>query len=92
LLSTLSSAASADTLIEAVPTAWRLQDYAGGQMNIYYAGTPCTYGLLVMAGTSDKNNRFWSMIMSAKIAGKMVGIYYNPTNSCTVTSFYLKEQ
>ena len=92
LLPTLSSPAFADTLIETSPNAWRLQDYVGGQMNVYYTGSPCTYGLLVMAGTSDENNRFWSMIMSAKIAGKFVGVYYNPTDGCTVTSFYLKEQ
>lgn len=80
--------------IEAVPTAWRLQNYIGGPMVVYFTGSPCQNGQIWMptSATSDEENRFYSMIMSAKISGKEVGVYYTYDGaSCIVTSFYVKE-
>lgn len=79
--------------IETVPTAWLLQDYVGGPVVVYFTGSPCQSGSIVMpaSATSDEQNRFFSLIMSAKISDHAVGIYYTYDGaSCAVTSFYLK--
>ena len=81
-------------LIEAIPKAWRLQNYVGGPVIVYYTGSPCQSGQISMpiSATSDEQNRFYSLIMSAKISGQEVGVYYAYDGaSCIVTSFYLKE-
>lgn len=91
LIATLSTPVLADSLVEAVPTAWRLQNYTGGQVTAWYTGSTCPQGQVAMAGTADENNRFWSTIMSGKLTGKIVGVFYNPS-TCIVTSFYLREQ
>lgn len=81
----------ADANLEAVPTAWRLQQYVGSSVNAYYTGSPCTSGLLQLGGSvsADEKNRFWSLVLTAKATGKSVGIYYETTSgSCNITSFY----
>ena len=90
LFSTLP--AFADSNIEAYPTAWRLQDYEDNTISIFFTGSPCTNGRLILPASvsADSKNRFWSTILSAKMANKIVGIFYNPT-TCEITSFYLKE-
>ena len=87
--------AQSSALIEAVPTNWRLQDYIDGNASLYFTGSPapCVNGNLVLVGGSahgDSVNRLWSTIMTAKVSGKMVGIFYNPT-TCQIQNFYLKE-
>ena len=85
------TAAFADANIEAVPTAWRLQNYTGSNMNVFYAGSPCIYGSLVLGASvsADDKNRFWSLILTAKATGKTVGIFYETTSgACNITSFY----
>ena len=43
----------------------------------------------------DDKNRYWSVLMAAKVAGKPVIVYYEdsaaPTH-CLITSFMLKEE
>jgi hypothetical protein len=77
-----------------VPTAWRLQNYVGGGVIVYYVTAPgCTSGGIVMpaSATPDEKNRFWSTILTAKATGKAIGIYYSVTGSnCTVDSFYIQ--
>ena len=87
-----ATAAQAD-LIEAVPNTWRLQDYGPSGLNLYYTGSSCPSGQLVMpSGTGYSPDRFWATVMTAKVTGRMVGIYYHVTNgSCVIDSFYLRE-
>lgn len=89
------SAAQADSL-EAVPTAWRLENYVGATgVAAWYTGSPCTSGNLSFnsSATTDDKNRFWSLVMTAKVSGKPIGVVYtNSGGSCQIVSFYLKEQ
>ncbi len=88
-----SQAFADEGLLEAVPTAWRLQDYGDGAVVMYYTGAAqCNQGELILPASApaDSKNRLWTLILSAKVTGKVVGVYYNPT-TCTVNSFYLKE-
>jgi hypothetical protein len=87
--------ARADTMIEAVPTAWRLQDYLDGAVITWYTGSSCFQGQLILPATvsADSRNRYWAIITTAKVAGKAVGVYFvNNSGTCTITNFYLKEQ
>lgn len=86
-----STRAFADTLIEAVPTGWRLQNYIGGTVTVYYTGTSCVSGSIQLpaSATADEKNRFYSLVLAAKVAGKTVGIFYETTSgNCQITSFY----
>jgi hypothetical protein len=78
--------------IERSPAAWRLQDYVGIGVSVYFTGSSCSSGQLTFpSGTSsDDLNRFWSLIMAAKIAGQTVGVYYYISGtSCLLESYYL---
>jgi hypothetical protein len=79
--------------IEGAPAAWRLQDYVGLSpgVTVWFTGSSCTNGQLSFpSGTSsDDQNRFWSLIMAAKIAGQTVGVYYYISgSSCVLNSYY----
>ena len=92
----VSLSASAQTLIsiQGSPATWRPQNYAGGGVVVYYAGSSCAQGALEFAAgtTSDDENRLWSLLVAAKIAGQDVGIfYYVSGTSCIIQSFYLVE-
>jgi hypothetical protein len=89
-------AAHAQTLInmEGSPVGWRLQDYPGGTpaVAVWFTGASCTSGELSFpsSATVDDQNRFWALIMAAKIAGQTVGVYYYVSgSSCILQSFYL---
>jgi len=91
----IATPAFADSVIEVVPTAWRLQDYLDGSVWTYFTGSPCSQGHLTLPASTpaDSKNRYWSMIMSAKFSGKIVGVYYvNNNGSCIIQNFYLREQ
>lgn len=85
----------ADTLIEAEPINWRLQNYVSSPTSIQvgFAGTSCINGTLNFAttATADDKNRFWSLILTAKNTGKTIGVYYETVSgNCNITSFYAK--
>jgi hypothetical protein len=91
----VSPAAYADTEIYALPTGWRLQNYVSASgLVAWFSGSTCTNGLLSFspAATTEDRNRFYSLIVSAKISGKAVGVFYETTSgSCQITSFYLQQ-
>ena len=93
-VSVFATPVCADVNMEVVPTGWRLQNAIGdSQIIVYYTGSSCGSGLMTLAGTSDEANRFWATVISAKIAGKAIGVFYNPSAAgCPISSFYLKEQ
>jgi len=93
-LGLFATPACADVNMEVVPTAWRLNNAIGNsQIQVYYTSSSCGSGLMTLAGTSDEANRFWATVISAKIAGKAIGVFYNPSAAgCPISSFYLKEQ
>ncbi|MCP3661923.1 MAG: hypothetical protein GY696_05400 [Gammaproteobacteria bacterium] len=88
---------AANVSVTATPTAWRLQNYVGDKVVAYYTGSTCDHGQLTFGsnGTNDDKNRFWSVIMSAKIARKPVIVYYDNSAApaqCLITSFMLVEE
>jgi hypothetical protein len=81
-----------DSNFQEVPTNWRLQNYLGNGVTVWYTSSTCRSGQLVFpAGTSsDDENRFWALVLAAKIASQPVGIYYNSASGyCEITSYYL---
>jgi hypothetical protein len=84
--------AFADNLIETIPTGWRLQNYLNASdLVTWYTGSSCNNGLLTFPSTAseDIKNRYYSLILSAKSAGRSVGIFYETTSgACSITSFF----
>lgn len=87
-----TQASAAMAYITAVPTAWRLQNYVPASTVIWFAGTPCSNGMLTLPGTAtvDDHSRLYATILSAKATGKAVFIFYDDaSSSCQISSFGL---
>ncbi len=83
---------AAEVAITAVPTGWLLENSVGGYINAYYTGTTCPGGRLRLETgiTEQDKNRFWSMIMAAKMGNLSVTVWYDPTLAdCQLTRFRL---
>jgi hypothetical protein len=69
-----------------------VQNYVGSGPQLYFTPSSCAQGSLGFpAGTAvDDLNRFWALLMTAKVTGQDVGIYYYVSGtSCLIESFYL---
>jgi len=86
-------AAAATVVMTAVPTAWRLESYTGGQVMLWYTGSSCANGQLSAATTVQAEmNRLWALVLSAKIAQKNIFVAYdNAIAGCPLISFGLTE-
>jgi len=92
----LSHVAMADTgFVEAVPTAWRLENYSpGGLVSLWYTGSTCSNGQLVLptGSTVQESSRLFALISAAKMSNNKVFVYYNNAAAgCPIISFGLKE-
>jgi hypothetical protein len=91
----LSPAAHADTEIVAIPTSWRLQNYIGTPgLVAWFTGSSCSNGVLNFSSTStaDDRNRFYSLVLTAKVSGKSIGVYYETVSgNCQIQSFYIQQ-
>ncbi|WP_146260176.1 hypothetical protein [Rhizobium tubonense] len=76
--------------ISAVPTAWKLEDYMGGSVVLWFTPSECTSGQLLLPATAstEQRNRLWSTILSAKQTQKSVFVYYNSISSQCIISSY----
>ena len=88
---------AANVPLSTIPTSWRLQNYIGDGVVSWFTGSACTNGQLSFGSNAsmDDKNRYWSVIMAAKVAGKPVVVYYEDSsapNTCIITSFLLKEE
>lgn len=89
-----ASAAYADRL-DAVPTAWKLQSYAGVSTVLWYTGSPCQNGKLTLPTTDspDRNKLLWATVLEAKAANLPMSIEYTVSGTtCTITSFAVSPQ
>ena len=96
LVGALSSAHAALAFVSVVPSTWRLQTYAGatgsGNVVLWFTGSPCTNGSLVMNNASEQDkNRLWATVMAAKLANRHMFVYYDDTN-CVINSFGFDDQ
>jgi len=85
------SAHAVDTFISAVPTTWRITDYpATNAVEAFFTGSNCANGRVTLPATAtvaDKN-RFFALILAAKISQKTVFIVYDNSNpNCRISSF-----
>ena len=76
--------------IEAVPTAWRLENYVSDhRVVLWYTGSECANGNLSATMSQDDYNRLWSLVMTSKVTNRAVGIRYDVSAGvCTIVSFY----
>lgn len=94
------NADAAELSIQAVPTAWRLQNYhdgGNGRIVIWYTGastcTPSTaQGLsLPVAATATEKSRLWNTIAMAKSQFMKVIVFYDSA-TCVISSFALEPE
>ncbi|MET0357344.1 MAG: hypothetical protein ABW044_11225 [Cellvibrio sp.] len=87
----IGSATYADVVgIDAVPKDWKLENYIGGTVALWYTGSSCSNGSLQLpaSATKEDKDRLWSLILAAKLANKKVSIRYDNT-ACTLVSYGL---
>lgn len=92
MLLALSSSASqaAATAVTNPPSAWRLEDYAGGGVVLWFTSSPCRNGLISLGPNASTGTqaRFWATVSAAKLTGKKIFVYYdNETPNCNLISF-----
>jgi hypothetical protein len=85
-----SAAMAATVSATLVPNGWILENYSGNEVTVWTNGTTgaCARLNLGASWTSDDRNRFWSTIMTGKVAQKTVFVYYDDT-TCQLVSFGL---
>ena len=95
ILSSFAPLAFADTIINTVPTGWRLQSY-GGSAVLWYTGSTCMNGQLLVdsSWSFDQSKLLWATIMTAKASQIPVFVSYvvNSSGYCIITSFSLDKQ
>ncbi|KCZ52374.1 hypothetical protein HY29_18025 [Hyphomonas beringensis] len=85
------------TLIQDDPSDWLLENYINDNVVLWYTPSNCASGALNLpAGTSNEDrDRFWSLMLSAKLSGSEVQIYYyryDDARSCIISSFGMQAQ
>ena len=97
---TSSSAWATQVNYEAVPTTWLLQDYIGSPAgvvlwrmplpnnNCYNSGVGTTGLSFPSTVTDQEANRFWSLVLTAKAANIVIGVWYD-NSTCLISSFYI---
>jgi hypothetical protein len=91
LAATAAGAASASQYqVVGAVNSWRLQSYQGATVALWYTGSACTNGqLLLPAGESiDRHKLLAATVLSAKAMGAKMTIGYDIINgTCTITDF-----
>ena len=89
LLSISQTVFAANKFMTNVPTNWKMENYFGDRLIVFFSGSSCESGKLSFpsnATVSDKN-RFWSLILSAKATKSKVFVIYKDDPNCTLVSF-----
>jgi len=86
------SAAFADTLVE-VPAAWRLEVFTSSHtVAVFFTGASnCTTGKMTLGNAStDDVNKFYALVLTAKMARKPIGLFYTASSgTCVIETFYI---
>lgn len=83
-------AVAASVGVTLIPNAWILENYRGNEVTVWTNGTTgnCSRLHLDSQWTADDRNRFWSTVMSGKVAQRNVFVFYDDT-TCHLVSFGL---
>jgi hypothetical protein len=87
-----SYSASAQTLVQitAIPSGWLLQNYVPGNATLWFTGSSCNNGQLVLPPTAIQadSDRLWGMILTAKTTLQTVVVYYYVSSgTCYISSY-----
>lgn len=81
--------------IQGVATRWRLENYVPDNVVIWYSGSPCTNGQLLLPGNAKKEDRdrlFATASLSRSTNRPMFVYYIINGNRCEIVSFGMLEQ
>jgi hypothetical protein len=96
LLATASLAQAQTTgPLSAVPTAWRVENYVPDNVALWFTGSSCASGQLIMPANATKadRDRLYATVMAGKAAGKPVFVYYTASGTnCTIVSFGMAQE
>jgi hypothetical protein len=91
-LTLLPGRALADVFVTVNATALRLQNYEPDTVVIWFSGSTCGSGQLVLPASTitAEKSRLWATVMGAKLGNRQVFFYYdNSSGNCVITSFGL---
>jgi hypothetical protein len=85
------AASSQAAELSGVPTGWKIENYIPGQVVIWFSGSLCANGQLLLGknATEGDKSRLYATIMNAKIAGSSVYVKYDEYANCQIQSFAL---
>lgn len=97
LATCLGSAHGAQTPITSNPTAWRLENYAGGVVVLWFTSSPCPSGQITFGPSASPAdaNRLWATVSVAKTTGRKMFLTYDNANAptvCPIVSFGLDSE
>ncbi len=95
LLITCTSAQAARVVVDAVPTAWKVESYGEKAVVLWFTPSTCASGQLVLplTATAIEHNRLYGTVMAAKISGKKIFVMYERVDdACVLLSYGLSEQ
>jgi hypothetical protein len=88
----LSSASAFSDIrqLSTVPSLWKMENYFGDSLVVFFSGSMCEHGRLSfpsLATVADKN-RFWSVLLAARTSKTTMFVRYDDTtNKCNIVSF-----
>ena len=76
--------------LSTVPNSWKMENYFGDTLMVFFSGSVCEHGRLSFpssATVADKN-RFWSVLLAARTSKTtMFVLYDDSTTKCNIVSF-----
>ena len=75
--------------IHAEPTSWKLENYFGDAIVVFFSGSTCTNGRLTFpsSATVGDKNRFYSTVLTSRAAKTKMFVRYYDTTTCDIVSF-----
>ena len=74
------------------PSSWRLENTLPEGVTVWFTSSSCVNGQLGFPSntSSDDKNRFWSVVLAAKMSSKKVFVFYDSESTpgyCKIFSF-----
>ena len=97
LVASLATAHAEMVLVTNSPSAWRLENYPGVGVVLYYTSSPCANGKIIFNASASQAdmNRLWATVSIAKTTGKKMFLFFDNANApstCSIMSFGLQEE
>jgi hypothetical protein len=97
LMTSLATAHGEMVRVTNSPSAWRLENYVGSEVVLWFTSSPCANGQVTFNAPASQAdvNRLWATVSIAKTTGRKMFLYYDNASAparCPIVSFGLEEE